>query len=52
MYYVYLIRSLKTDKYYVGYTENLTKRIKEHNNGKSKATKFGIPYELIYIDIL
>jgi len=48
MYYFYILRSLKNNKLYLGYTPNLKDRIKSHNNGENKATKPNIPYELIY----
>jgi putative endonuclease len=46
--YVYLIKS-KTDqtKKYVGRTENLAKRLKEHNAGKSLHTSKYVPWELV-----
>jgi len=47
-YAVYILKSLKNNRYYIGQTQNLNKRIKEHNSGKSKSTKFGIPWELKY----
>jgi predicted GIY-YIG superfamily endonuclease len=34
MYYVYLIKNSKTRKTYIGYTNNLRRRIKEHQNKK------------------
>jgi len=51
MFYVYIIKSEKTRKYYVGSTNNLNKRIEEHNTGKSKYTSKGIPWDLIYYEI-
>jgi len=51
MHYVYVLRSLKDGKFYVGYTENLEKRIAEHNDGKSASTKSRIPLELVYCEI-
>ena len=33
---------------YVGMTENLERRLKEHNKGKSKFTKGNLPWKLIY----
>ena len=35
-------------KLYIGYTEDVTVRIKRHNEGKEQYTKSGIPWELIY----
>jgi len=34
MYYVYLIRNQKNNKTYIGYTENLRRRLYEHRNKK------------------
>ncbi|MDO8443005.1 MAG: GIY-YIG nuclease family protein [bacterium] len=41
MYFVYLIQSQQDNSFYTGITENLKKRINEHNNGSSvySATK-------------
>jgi len=48
MWYVYIIKSLKFNKYYTGHTKNLEKRIKEHNLGKTKSIKHYIPFRLVY----
>ena len=48
MYYVYIIKSLKDDSYYIGHTSDLNKRITEHNRGKSKYTKVKKPWHIIY----
>jgi len=50
MFYIYLLKSKKNDKLYTGSTNNLRKRFKEHNDGKSNFTKKYIPYELIYYE--
>ena len=50
MYFVYMLVSRKLDKIisYVGYTNNLKKRIIRHNSNKgAKATK-GYKWELIF----
>lgn len=46
--YLYIIQSLKNSKYYIGSTNNLIKRLKEHNNKKSKYTKLTVPWKLAY----
>jgi predicted GIY-YIG superfamily endonuclease len=47
MYYVYLLRSIShPEKTYVGFTENLERRLEEHNEGISRYTKPYIPWEL------
>lgn len=50
MYYVYLIRSLKDGKLYIGSTDDLRCRLADHNRGASPATKARTPFELIYYE--
>ena len=50
MYYTYILRSIKNNRLYTGYTGDLRKRFKEHNDGKSAYTKTRGPYELIYYE--
>ncbi len=50
MYYVYVLRSDKDSKFYVGYTKDLRARIKSHNEGKVKSTKNRMPLKLIYYE--
>ena len=48
MFFVYLLKSSKSNWYYVGLAENIKRRLKEHNLGEVKSTKFRMPYKLIY----
>ena len=48
MCYVYILYSAKSDRFYVGSTNNLNDRIQRHNSGRSKYTKPGGPWELVY----
>ncbi len=50
MYYVYLLRSLRWNRFYVGYSTDLKKRFSEHNSGSVGSTKFYIPWELVYYE--
>lgn len=50
MYYVYIIKSVKTGKMYTGSTEDLRKRISEHNMGKVFSTKPLRPWKIIYYE--
>ena len=34
MFYLYILYSASSDKYYVGYTENVDRRLHEHNNSE------------------
>jgi putative endonuclease len=49
-YYVYVLRSLKDAKFYTGYTTDLRKRFKEHQDGIVTSTKSRIPFELIFYE--
>ena len=53
-YYVYLITTTKKDKTisYVGYTNNLNKRLLAHNKGKGAKFTRGRKWKLIYYEIL
>ncbi|MCD6470942.1 GIY-YIG nuclease family protein [bacterium] len=48
MFYLYILKSSKDKKLYIGYTDNLKKRFREHNQGLAKSTKNRIPFDLIY----
>ncbi len=50
MFYVYILKSKKDNKLYIGYTDNLKRRMEEHNSGGNKSTKFRRPLELIYYE--
>ena len=47
-FYVYIIQSDCDGSYYIGSTNNLTDRIKRHNQGRSQYTKPKRPWKLIY----
>ena len=49
MYYVYILQSLKTGKLYIGHTDNLARRLEEHNTGRGgKYTRQNGPWKLVY----
>jgi len=50
MFYVYILQTKYNDELYVGCTNNLQKRLQEHNSGKVKSTKAKIPYKLIHYE--
>lgn len=50
MFYVYIIQSLKNNRYYIGSTNDYTRRLKEHNSGKSRYTKLTKPFKLVYLE--
>ncbi|PIR03407.1 MAG: GIY-YIG nuclease superfamily protein [Candidatus Magasanikbacteria bacterium CG11_big_fil_rev_8_21_14_0_20_43_7] len=51
MYYVYILYSSSLDKKYIGFTQNLKKRIPEHNAKKVPFTAKGTPWQLIYYEV-
>ncbi|MBD3248323.1 GIY-YIG nuclease family protein [Candidatus Falkowbacteria bacterium] len=51
MYFVYLIKSELDSTFYIGCTKDIKKRLKEHNQGKTRSIKYKIPYKLIYCEI-
>ena len=48
MYIVYILYSSSLDKYYVGYTNDIERRLSEHNRKKGKYTDGGIPWHLVH----
>lgn len=50
MFYVYCLKSEKDDSVYIGYTNDLKRRLVEHNLGKSFSTKNKIPFKLVYYE--
>lgn len=50
MYYTYVLRSQKGGNLYIGFTEDLERRIVDHNSGKVKSTKYRMPLELVYYE--
>jgi putative endonuclease len=49
---VYLLLSLKDHRTYLGSTDNILKRLSEHNKGRVLATKHRRPLKLIYCEEL
>jgi len=49
-FYTYVLLSFKDNEYYIGYTNDLKRRIEEHNVGKNFSTKSRMPLKLIYFE--
>jgi len=41
---------VKYKTFYIGYSDNINRRFKEHNSGKTKSTNNKAPYKLIYCE--
>ncbi len=50
MFYTYVIKSKKSNKLYTGSTNNLRKRLNQHNEKKPTWTKNYAPWILIYYE--
>jgi putative endonuclease len=51
MFTVYILYSKSLDRYYVGYTNDIDRRISEHNRKKGKFTDTGIPWILVHTEL-
>jgi putative endonuclease len=50
MYIAYIIKSLKVNRYYIGSTENIERRLLYHNFGKVESTKAYKPWMVVYTE--
>lgn len=48
MFFIYIIESTLSGKYYIGCTDNINRRLIEHNKGLSKYTRNKGPWVLKY----
>lgn len=51
MHYVYLLMSMKYNETYIGSTNDLRRRFKEHNTSKEISTKCYLPWVLVYYEV-
>jgi len=50
MHYIYILESRKDKKFYTGYTVDLIRRLKEHNQGFEFSTRSRTPFRLAYYE--
>ncbi len=50
MYYTYVLLSEKDKKFYIGFTQDLRKRVKEHKEGRVKSTASRRSLKLVYYE--
>jgi len=48
---VYVLQSLRNGRYYIGHSSNVERRLTEHNAGKVRATRYSLPWRLVYTEI-
>jgi putative endonuclease len=51
MYQVYILKSLRYGRYYVGYSEDLNARLISHNVGRVRSTKAYKPWIVVYSEV-
>ena len=47
----YILYSEKTNKYYIGSTQDFETRLQQHNTGRNASTKSGIPWKPVHIEL-
>ena len=50
MHYIYVLQSQKDSYLYVGSTDNVERRLDEHNRGNMHSTKKHIPFKIVYYE--
>lgn len=50
MQYVYVLKSRKDSKHYIGSTVDLNRRVKDHNEGKVPSTCYRRPFDLVHFE--
>lgn len=51
-FFVYILKSDKTNRFYIGYTCNIESRVKRHNGKRVISTRHGVPWRLVYFETL
>jgi putative endonuclease len=49
-YYTYVLKSVKDGKFYIGWTNDLKNRLKQHSMGRVEATRDRLPLTLEYYE--
>ena len=49
-YFVYILYSQSRDRFYTGYTHDISSRLEKHNAGATPSTRPGIPWEMVYTE--
>ena len=50
MFYTYVLKSATSGKHYVGSSEDLISRLKQHNAGQVTSTQSGTPWSVVYYE--
>ncbi|MGM0408933.1 MAG: GIY-YIG nuclease family protein [Bacteroidota bacterium] len=49
-YFTYILFSEKLNRYYIGSSQNITKRLERHNAGATKSIKAGRTWKIVYFE--
>jgi putative endonuclease len=50
MFYIYILKSINSNHYYIGHTSKLQERLSNHNSGLVKSTKKYLPWKIVYTE--
>lgn len=50
MFFIYILLSKKDKNFYVGFTQDVEKRLLEHNSGKVRSTKNRTPFIIVHVE--
>jgi putative endonuclease len=50
MFYLYILQNEQTDRYYIGSTNDLERRLKEHQRGRTRTTRILRTNKLVYFE--
>ncbi len=50
MFFVYILFSDEFGKSYIGFSQDLMKRLEEHNKGETRSTKPYVPWRIVHYD--
>ena len=51
MHFLYVLKSVNHKRTYIGITEDVEKRLREHNRGMVRSTRFYRPYTLAHTEM-
>lgn len=50
MYFVYVLRSWVSGRHYIGSTNDVQRRLKDHNRGKDRSVRGRGPFDLVLVE--
>ena len=50
MFFIYVLQSERSGRYYIGSTSNVANRVEQHNSGMTRATRNLRPWHLVHTE--